>query len=269
MLLINSILVPIDFSPCSINALQYAAEIARKLDATLRLLHIENSNQGTVVNGIDTNAMSALKELGKATYLKKMTVYYSISQGAVSREVLTAQAKFNCDLIVMGTLGANKLNRKLFGTNTAKIILDARCAVWAVPEGITFNGIGTFAFATDLSDSGIEIANEFCSIAKKFESEIKFIHVDVQNKYKHETGYKTDNTLQHIKTLVDYNKISLHISNYNKITDGLDSFVRKNKPEVLVMINHKRNLLQSLYETSQTREMVHYSNTPLLALPYI
>lgn len=269
MFFIKSIIVPVDFSPCSINALQYAAAIASKFNASVRLLYVNNKSTGTVVNGRKVEAEDALKELRSAAYFANIKTQSTVSQGSVAKEILTTQTGFNADLIVMGTLGANKVNRKLFGTNTANVIQNAHCPVWAVPEGKSFTSINKIAFATDMKNSNLELANEFTEIAGKLESEIQFLHVDIEGHYKKETVYKLDQAMKKIREFVDFKKITMHLSTHHKVTEGINSFVRKNKPDLLVMVNHKRNLLQSIYETSQTREIVNYTNTPLLALPLV
>ena len=132
---IKNILVPVDFSPCSINALQYAAAIASIFKSSLSLLYVDNKSTVTVVNGKKSDAESALKELLKASYLNGIKTSSHVGHGNITREILSAQSGFQADLIIMGTLGANQLNRKLFGTNSANVIQDAHCPVWVVPEG--------------------------------------------------------------------------------------------------------------------------------------
>ena len=127
---ITNILVPTDFSACSEQALDYAVELAGKLDAKLHLL---------AVIGIPAYGMP---ELGVGVTAARIENLVQDSQHAVDqlarnrtgvaktlvrtgdpRDVILQTAEeLQVDLIVMGTHGRRGISRALLGSVTEMIV---------------------------------------------------------------------------------------------------------------------------------------------------
>jgi nucleotide-binding universal stress UspA family protein len=130
----KTILFPTDFSTNANRALEYAVEIASLTNATLHILHVY-----TPVVSKD-NAFSSLlgDEVADATHearekLRVMTDMISkeyprvkcqarVRVGEPVDEILKVSKEIGSDLIIMGTLGASKLSKMIFGSNTSAVI---------------------------------------------------------------------------------------------------------------------------------------------------
>lgn len=137
---IRKILVPIDLSQTSLNALDTAAAIARKHNATLQLLNViepgfesfANENNGhlsTLTNSADVlTALSAT--IQQHNELKSKIIQL---EGNVTDTIIKHSFLHRCDLIVMGTHGASGYRNGFIGSNTYSVTKHSPCPVLTVP----------------------------------------------------------------------------------------------------------------------------------------
>lgn len=145
MLKSPEILVPIDFSPCSINALRVAVGMAAP-DGDLTLLHVvdEDFVKSAVAAGMGTTEelRSRLKQQAEASFanvlegietdqleIEKMTVV-----GLPFVEILKIARDLDLPMIVMGIRGhSTPTEELLFGSTAEKVLRGTRVPVLCVP----------------------------------------------------------------------------------------------------------------------------------------
>jgi nucleotide-binding universal stress UspA family protein len=136
------LLVPVDFSECSLQAVRYAADVARRVGAQMTLIHVvEPVRVGWLrdmkpalraATALQQQAAQQLGELSKGEPLADLTVQRLVRTGKPA-EVITHLADLtNADAIVISTHGHTGLRRALLGSVTEKIVRQARCPVLVV-----------------------------------------------------------------------------------------------------------------------------------------
>lgn len=149
--LFSRILVPVDFSPCSVEAFRVAISLAEITKADVLLLHV-----------IDTTALDAFNRLGllavpSDTAAQKrrlrhharlnvrrllepvdvpgVTVRRMILEGAPFVEIARTTRGEKVDLVVMGSYGgrAGSMEKIFFGSTAEKVVRTAGCPVLTVP----------------------------------------------------------------------------------------------------------------------------------------
>ena len=136
----RNILVPIDLSESSLNALDTAISLAVNKNAKIFLLHIDDEGMDFIVerNGIfnrpdHTNVISALaNSIFDKTGLHPVVMK---KDGAVMPLIIKACVDNDCDLIIMGAHGASGYRNGFIGTNSYNVIKYAPCPVLTVPSG--------------------------------------------------------------------------------------------------------------------------------------
>jgi nucleotide-binding universal stress UspA family protein len=146
MPLINRILVPIDFSPHSRRALQYACELSKKMDASLVLIHAYAIPAYTLPEGyimaspatiaeIMTKIETAMGEAKRDALAAGARVEdVLVVEGIPFAEIVRAARDKKCDLIIMGTHGRTGLKHALLGSVAEKVVRKAPCAVLTVRD---------------------------------------------------------------------------------------------------------------------------------------
>ncbi len=142
--LINSILVPIDFSVHSKNALKYAVPLARQFDASLHLVYVVEptiypADLGfgqVVLPGVEEElrqkGADELRQLIREEIGTQVRATYAVKTGTPSQEILTEAEEENVDMIVVATHGHSGLEHVLFGSTAERIVRKARCPVLTI-----------------------------------------------------------------------------------------------------------------------------------------
>ena len=138
---LERMLVPIDFSDCSLDALEYAAVIAQQSKAHLSLLHVPEP----VSYGLDfTMGHLAERERGKEVIEKRLKdlvaavtsagigADYALHAGIPRDAILEAAKNAAADAIVMGTHGRRGLSHIMAGSVTENVLRTANCPVFTV-----------------------------------------------------------------------------------------------------------------------------------------
>jgi nucleotide-binding universal stress UspA family protein len=138
----RTLLVPVDFSARSLEALDFAVSIARKVDASIVVLHVIDPIHAP--GRLDArrlrslraealrNAKRQLAQLVSRRVKPHVPVTQKLLKGLVYSVIVEAAAKARADLIVMGSEGRTGMSRFLIGSVTEKVIRHARCSVLVV-----------------------------------------------------------------------------------------------------------------------------------------
>jgi nucleotide-binding universal stress UspA family protein len=141
------ILVPIDFSEYANQALDYAIELAQKLQAHLTFLHVihltpmamgEIGASGLVpyLEEIETDAQQRMEGIVDRVHQEGLEGEISIVQGVPFQIIVDMAGNRDVDLIVMGTHGRTGLTHALMGSVAEKVVRLAPCPV-LVTRGMT------------------------------------------------------------------------------------------------------------------------------------
>lgn len=136
---LNTILVPVDFSAGSLEALDFGVSLARRLDASIVLLHALGSiySPGRFdsprLRPLRTQALKDAKRrlatLAKRRVRPHVPVRHQVIKGVAYLGIVEAASKAKADMIVMGSEGRTGINRFLVGSVAEKVIRHARCPV--------------------------------------------------------------------------------------------------------------------------------------------
>ncbi len=145
---IKKILVPIDFSNYSKNALRYATDFAKKFDAKIYLVYVvepviypSDFSMGQVtfpVTDIDLNnrAKEELGTLAKTEIGNNAEVETIIRTGKPFVEINETASELDIDLIIIATHGHTGMEHLLFGSTAEKVVRKAPCPVLTLREPI-------------------------------------------------------------------------------------------------------------------------------------
>ncbi len=139
------ILVPIDFSAYADDAVDYAIELAKALQARLTFLHVIHLTPMTTgemfayslegyLNAMETAATQHLQDLVDRVHQEGLQAEMSIVQDIPFQAIVDIAANQNIDLIVMGTHGRTGLTHALMGSVAEKVTRLAPCPVLVTRE---------------------------------------------------------------------------------------------------------------------------------------
>ena len=137
----HRLLVPIDGSDCSLDALEYAAVIARPAKASIDVLHVlEPVSYGLDFTFDNAQQRAHLRESMKkkvdqlcmALAASGLTVKGHVVGGLAVDSILSQAKALSSDVIVMGTHGRRGFSHALAGSVTEAVLRRAECPVFTV-----------------------------------------------------------------------------------------------------------------------------------------
>lgn len=137
----KNILVAVDGSEQSYDALRGAIETAQANDSQLKILYVLNDKLANIPVHLDT--MTLYKSVQEHSdyvvdqvqgYLKDTEVSFEIVRltGSPKREIINYSKENNIDLIVLGSTGLDAIDRFIIGSTTQYIVNHASCNVMVV-----------------------------------------------------------------------------------------------------------------------------------------
>ena len=195
---IKTILVPLDFSRASIQALKYAIPLAKEFDATIHLVHVQPTDELTAISnagGLMLNCADAIAlmqdRLSEA--LRKQGRFWPdnchVVSGRPFEEICKLAREIEADLIVLPTRGLSRLKHVLLGSTAERVVRYAPCPV-LIPRGarfksITWNGAaGTAGFKlrkilvpVDFSKCSLAGVKYAARLAKDTGATLRLFHV--------------------------------------------------------------------------------------------
>ncbi|MCC9167554.1 universal stress protein [Pontibacter harenae] len=164
----KTILVPVDYSENSKNALHYALEIAKIAGADVKLFHaffpimsppaayevmnvIQALEEGRQKE-LELFADEAIKAFAVKADIGDVKITCVAKMGGIYELILQAIEKYKADLVVMGMQEGEAVSQALFGSTTISVMQESQVPILAVPKGVPFRSFSSAVFAADLQN---------------------------------------------------------------------------------------------------------------------
>lgn len=143
---VKRILVPVDFSECSVFALRYAANLAEKIGASLILAHVASSliappemeyvqlDLRKFRGEVEKHAKAKLVALAQKEIPAAVPASPMVRHGAPWEEITKLAKGRKADLIIIGTHGYTGFKHMILGSTAEKVVRYAGCPVLVVRE---------------------------------------------------------------------------------------------------------------------------------------
>lgn len=143
---IRTILVPVDFSDCSLPGLRYAIRFAKEVGARVVVLHVTDLGPVMMTTGCGYYDSPAYMEAARRRCGDRMKAFLKqVDSDGVSVDTLCvagycpaaicdAAEKERVDLIVISTHGRTGLGRAFLGSVAETTVRHAKCPVLVVPS---------------------------------------------------------------------------------------------------------------------------------------
>jgi nucleotide-binding universal stress UspA family protein len=144
---LKKILVPVDFSDCSVAALKAAINIARSFDAKILALHVIHDPADApgfyasqkagkkVFRNMEDSATQMMEEFAGKRLRKYEKHECYVRPGIPATQILQFAQKQKVDMIAMGTHGRGGLDRLMLGSVADRVIRSSDCPVLIVRDG--------------------------------------------------------------------------------------------------------------------------------------
>ena len=268
------ILCPTDFSECSLNAIEYAARLGEKFNATLVLFHVLNREDYLKLSPMDTNGkyqvefvQSKLKNLQKAVLEESIMnglkgCEIAIREGKIVNGALDFAKEIDADLIVAGTEGMNELRKNIIGSRASRMVEQSDRDIIIVPRKVFFKRPRKFVFASDYMEEDKLAIQKVVEMAAHFDSEIDLVHISSSQKAIDKSLHMT--MVEEISPFVRYEKINYVLKSYrDDLALGLENYLQVAKGDMLVTLSKKKSFFDQIFSKNLSKKMSYFLNKPL------
>jgi nucleotide-binding universal stress UspA family protein len=268
----QNILVPVDFSDASANALAFAFAFNKHFFARLHILHIfdvpfsASPETDAAIYEYDSIRESFRDRTWAFIHANKGDFHYdmevAVTSGGHFQSTLNYAEEKKVDLIILGNKGKAPLGRWFFGTVTQNMLRKAPCPAIAVPEDFRKTDIGQILVCTDLSSP---LTDKQCGDLKQLSDRLgatlRFIHV----RDKVEITLEEDNvSKQKIREV--FGKEAVTIPFESSISHSLNQYIKVNGGDMVATIPHPHSWLDKLFLGSETAAISEAVTVPIIAL---
>ena len=185
----NTIVVGVDYSIPSKNALKEAARQANALDCRLVCVHILDKSvvdfwhgEGYDNKSIVDNALIGVEEMVRSSIGSAHDLRVAVFLGNPVQELLNVIEEEKPQLVILGANGYDGTNINTIGPVATKVVRKSQCNVMLIKRehDMPFNSI---MVCVDFSDSSVEAAHDACKIAGIDKAEVHLVHVYLNNPF--------------------------------------------------------------------------------------
>jgi nucleotide-binding universal stress UspA family protein len=262
----KSIICPVDFSETAENAAQYAARVAKMIDAEVVLAHaqhvpvVETYTPVVTLNDMmEQKQLEASKKLDSLASKLKSSIGGNIRTwqtfGLVVDMIKEIESETPIFLIVMGTKGATNPIDRWIGTTSTDVMARCELPMIIVPGDASFEGLNKVGYATDFTQETDDGILDFQEFIKPFNADLSIVHVSNKR-------VNADELLAVVKHFEP--KANVDTIAGDNIAEELNDYVWTNDLQLLALKRHKRNVFTNLFHKSVSRELAISSNMPVL-----
>ncbi len=273
--MIKSILVPTDFSKQAESALKVAAQIAKKNNSTIYLLHILEMPihlTDLMSSGAPAPAPEAVffmkqthkkfEEVLDQDYLKGIEVIETVSFEDVMHGIIDSSTKNDVDIIIMGSHGSTGFEELFIGSNAEKIVRTSKKPVLVIKEDCQIFDVNDFVYATNFDDEdkpSLLAANEF---AKSIDAKLHLVWINTANGFK--TTYETEDKMNKMISGLGIEGYTLNIYNDITVEKGILNFADSVKAGMIGISTHGRKGISHFINGSLGEDVVNHAKRPVL-----
>lgn len=273
----KKIIVPVDFSTHSENALKTAAFLAKNTDIEIIVVHMLELSDITINQSEDASqkefifhlkfAEKRFAEFLEKEYLSGIKVTPIVKHYKVFSELNEITKEVNADLVVIASKGASGLEEIFIGSNTQKVVRYANAPVLVIKEEPILSKITKAVFACNFSKEDVAYYLKVKMIFEKLGCDLQLIYVNTPT-----TSFK--NTFEISEKIIAFfeevGESPAKIKEVQVIADysveqGVLSYADKSKSDLIVVATHGRKGISRFLEGSISEDIVNHSELPILS----
>lgn len=272
----KKILVPVDFSECSANALKVAATIAKKQNAEIIVLHmigLSESLTGAYAKE-EYEIMHYIKlverrfeEFLNKDYLQGIKITDTVYNYQNFNAINDIAKEHKATLIIMGSHGTSGFNEMFVGSNTEKVVRTSEFPVLVIkgePKNFTLDSA---IFVSEFNLNSVDVYKRAMKFFEAFGTKVELVYINLpadkfrsnnqlQKRFRDFLTEAEDGNIEKLEDIVIYNDYSVEsgVFNHSEIT----------RASLITIPTHGRRGLAHFFSGSIGEDIVNRSDIPVL-----
>ncbi len=268
------IIVGIDFSNCSINALKHAISIARNAKANILMVwvnHLDYSKEIFSVEpqNVQEEAITRLEELIKEYqyHLNDGVIDYVIKKGKVYKELAKLAAEKEAFMVLVGTHGSSGFEEFWVGSNANRVVASCTRPIITIRGGvdigkdlkriivpidstnITRQKLPMVALLAKYFNSEVYIMGILTSSSEEFIQKVKMFVIQAEEYFaEHEIKYQSE------------------LFKTDNITKETLKYAKKINANLIAIMTEQETTASNLFYGPYATQMINHSPIPVLSI---
>lgn len=263
----NTILVGVDYSKSSENALMYAAFLAAKSGASLLLLHVFDVPVIHTYSGIYFISFESIQK-GHQKHLEKyremvikrypkMEVKTFVTSVPLKAEVKELSKNKKIQYAVLGLETKSKISRFIYGTSGVDIAGKVDCPVIIVPQQYKEHKLSKTVMAVDNAESTkSRLFTKYARFNEHFKTKPSYVHI------------KTEDELNLGIKPAKKGKPEVHIEQLDSknFVLGINRYIREHEVDLVTVVSQSHSVIYNLFSERNTKLIAFQSKIPVMSL---
>ncbi|HNS18390.1 MAG TPA: universal stress protein [Bacteroidales bacterium] len=269
------IIVAVDFSDCSINALEHALSIARKSDSDLKMVWVNKAYQERSVALKDpeaaiVDARQTFEEMIRQyqPQLPNGTISYVIRDGKVYREIVKIADEEKAFMIIVGTHGSSGFEEFWIGSNAQKIVSSAKCPVITIRGGVNIKrDLTRIILPLDSTPETRQKVATTALLAKYFDAQI--IVLPLYSTQISAVRLQIKKYAEQVSKYLKENEVRFKVDPLElegNITDATIEYALKADANLISIMTEQETTTKNLWLGPYAQQMVNHSPIPVLSI---
>ena len=272
----KKLLVPTDFSEQAENALKVAAQLAKKNNSELYVLHTLELPLH-LANSSDSNSLPEpiyfiklaeknFKELLAKPFMEGIEVQEAYGHNEIYDDIREAVDSNDIDLVVMGSHGVSGFKEMFIGSNTEKVVRTSEIPVVVIKSKFKDFVFKNIIFACDFEKESSNAYEKAMKLFQELNANVHLLHVNLPNEKFRNTAQIEEKVKLFLK-MVDpadvsaFDKVTF-VNDYS-VEDGVFSFSEKIDADAISIATHGRRGLAHFFFGSVGEDLANHSDIPV------
>ena len=272
------IVVPTDFGEQSVIALRQSYNLTKLTRSSLYLLYVidedflnplqglmsgkndyEDHLRAGIQKKLDDLADSVRKEAG-------IKVQTGIRTGKIYHEIVEAAREVKASLILMGTMGAVGIKKKILGSNASRVVREAECPVITIKGTQHRVGCRHIVLPLDLTKETKEKVDKAIELATLFGSIVHIVSiVESDDEYIMNKLTRQMNQVQEFVESANI-KCTTEFVTGSDVAEEVISVARRVEADLIMIMTQQEVGFTDLFISSSAQEIINQSEIPVLSI---
>lgn len=274
----SHILVPINFSQCSENALQHAIAYANALNCDVKMIYVKRSNADYDYSVSREDFDEVIKSRVVDDFKRLISTYQSqlngsfdfcFREGSVYAEVCNQARYGDAKMIVVGTNGVDGFKETWFGSNAFRIVSYADCPTISVNQSFNSTDVKRILMPIDLSAKSRNKVSMVVSLAKSFNA--KVIIASVCTSKRESSQRQLDKNLKEVSSFLDRHNVDYSheriVTTKRKMAQTVEQYAETHNIDLMAVVAEKTtSSWQELFGNAIPQTLVNHSKIPVISV---
>lgn len=270
----KKIIVGLDFSNCSVNALEHAISIAKRAKANVTMVWVNHLDYSKEIFSIEPKQL--LSEVTKrlddivekySTKLNGQIIDYLIRKGKVYKEICDVASEQNAFLVIVGTHGSSGFEEFWIGSNANRVVSTSKVPTITIRGGVDISrNLSRIVMPFDSTKVTRQKMPITALLANYFNSEIHLLGLYTSSL--DDIRYRVGNYITQAEDYLKENNIKFKTSfiDTHNITEATLKYAKEIDANLISIMTEQETSTANIWLGPYAAQMVNHSPIPVLSV---